>query len=66
MHPFSIGTYHDYVDYDVVSMQACFLLLGHPWEFYTIVVHHGRSNNYTLVHNGKKITIFPLTPNEIV
>jgi hypothetical protein len=27
---FSIGTYHDYVDYDVVLMQACSLLLGHP------------------------------------
>jgi hypothetical protein len=27
---FSIGTYHDYVDCDVVPMQACSLLLGHP------------------------------------
>jgi hypothetical protein len=30
---FSIGTYHDYADCDVVPMQACSLLLGHPWEF---------------------------------
>jgi hypothetical protein len=30
---FSIGTYHDYADGDVVPMQACSLLLGRPWEF---------------------------------
>jgi hypothetical protein len=47
-------------------MQACSLLLGHPWEFDTDAIHHGRSNKYTLVHNGKKITLLPLTPNEIV
>jgi hypothetical protein len=63
---FSIGTYHDYVDCDVVPMQACSLLLGHPWEFDTDAIHYGRSNKYTLVHNGKKITLLPLTPNEIV
>jgi hypothetical protein len=63
---FSIGTYHDYVDYDVVPMQACSHLLGHPWEFDTNAIHHDRSNKYTLVHNGKKITLLPLTPNEIV
>jgi hypothetical protein len=63
---FSIGTYHDYADYDVVPMQACSLLLGRPWEFDTDAIHHGRSNKYTLVHNGKKITLLPLTPNEIV
>jgi hypothetical protein len=47
-------------------MQACSLLLGHPWEFDTDAIHHGRSNKYTLVHNGKKITLLPLTPNEII
>jgi hypothetical protein len=63
---FSIGTYHDYTDCDVVPMQTCSLLLGHPWEFDTYAIHHGRSNKYTLVHNRKKITLLPLTPNEIV
>jgi hypothetical protein len=47
-------------------MQACSLLLGHPWEFDTNAIHYGRSNKYTLVHKGKKITLLPLTPNEIV
>jgi hypothetical protein len=63
---FSNGTYHDYVDCDVVPMQAYSLLLGHPWEFNTDAIHYSRSNKYTLVHNGKKITLLPLTPNEIV
>jgi hypothetical protein len=33
---FSIGTYHDYADYDVVPMQT-----------HTDAIHHGRSNKYT-------------------
>jgi hypothetical protein len=40
--------------------------LGCPWEFDTDVVHHGRSNKYTLMHNRKKITLLPLMPNKIV
>ena len=30
---FSLGPYSDFADCDVVPMQACSLLLGHPWEF---------------------------------
>jgi hypothetical protein len=63
---FFIGTYHDYADYDVVPIQACSLLLGCPWKFDTDVVHHGRTNKYTLVYKGKKIILLPLTPNEII
>jgi hypothetical protein len=63
---FSIDTYHDSADCDVVLMQACSLLLGHPWEFNTDTVHHGIANKYTLMHKGKKITLLLLTPNEIV
>ena len=62
---FSIGSYHD-VDFDVVPMQACSLLLGRPWEFDTDAIHHGRSNKYSLMHKGKKIILLPLTPAEIV
>jgi hypothetical protein len=50
----------------ILVSKACSLLLGHPWEFDTVVVHHGRSNKYTLVDKGKKITLLPLMPNEIV
>jgi hypothetical protein len=32
----------------------------------THAIHYGRSNKYTIVHNRKKMTLLPLTPNEIV
>jgi hypothetical protein len=63
---FSFSTYHDYADCDIVPMQACSLLLGRPWEFDTDAIQYGRSDKYTLVHNRKKITLLPLTPNEIM
>jgi hypothetical protein len=63
---FSIGAYADYVDCDVLPMQACSLLLGRPWEHDNDATHHGRSNNYTFMHKGKKITLVSLTPAEIV
>jgi hypothetical protein len=47
-------------------MQTCSLLLDRPWEFDTNVVHHDRTNKYTLVHKGKKITLLPLMLNKIV
>jgi hypothetical protein len=47
-------------------MQACSLLLGHPCVFDTDAIHYSRSNKYTLMHNRNKITLLPLTPNEIV
>ena len=63
---FSIRSYHDFADFDVVPMDACSLLLGRPWEFDTDAIHHGRSNKYTLMHKGKKIVLLPMTPTEIV
>ena len=43
---FSIGSYHDYADFDVVPMQSSSSLLGRPWEFDNDVAHHGRTNTY--------------------
>ena len=34
---------------DVVPMQACSVLLGRPWQLDKQCVHHGRTNQYTLV-----------------
>ena len=31
-----------------------------------MMLHHGRSNKYTFVHKGKKITLIPLIPAQIV
>jgi hypothetical protein len=63
---FSIWSYHDFADFDMVPMDACSLLLGRPWEFDTNAIHHGRSNKYTLMHKGKKIVLLPTTPTELV
>src|SRR3954464_5039047 len=63
---FSIAAYADYVDCDVVPMQACSLLLGRPWQFDRNVVHHGRTNHFTLVHQDKNIALLPMSPEQIV
>jgi len=47
-------------------MQACSILLGHPWEFDFDALHHGRTNTYTFMHKDKKITLLCLSPTEIV
>ncbi|XP_022683199.1 uncharacterized protein LOC111257603, partial [Setaria italica] len=31
--PFSMGAYSDFVDCDVIPMEACSLLLGRPWQY---------------------------------
>jgi hypothetical protein len=38
--------------------------LGHSWEHDNDALHHGRSNKYTFMHKGMKITLLPLTPAE--
>jgi hypothetical protein len=62
---FSIGSYNDLVECDVVPMEACHILLGRPWQFDTDCLHHGKSNQYSLVHNDKKILLLPMSPDAI-
>jgi hypothetical protein len=52
--PFSIGAYSNYVDCDVVPVEACPLLLGKPWQYDIDSLHHGRSNHYSLMFKGQK------------
>jgi hypothetical protein len=63
---FSIGSYHDAVECDVVAMQACHVLLGRPWQFDMDCVHYGRSNQFSLLHHDKKIVLLPMSPEAIV
>jgi hypothetical protein len=57
---FSIGRkYFDNAWCDVVSMDACHLLLGRPWQYDRSVVHDGRRNTYTLSIKGKKVVLAP-------
>jgi hypothetical protein len=47
-------------------MEACHILLGRPWQFDTDCLHHGRSNQYSLMHNDKKILLLPMFAEAIV
>jgi hypothetical protein len=54
---FSIGSYHDSIDCDVVPMQACSMLLDRPWQYDIDSLHHSRTNQYSFVHIGKKLVL---------
>nr|XP_048331651.1 uncharacterized protein LOC125422974 [Ziziphus jujuba var. spinosa] len=57
---FSIGNnYVDTIDYDVIKMNACHLLLGRPWLFDRDVQHNGRKNTYSFIWHNKKIVLLP-------
>ena len=64
--PFSIGWYNDHVECDVVPMQACQLLLGRPWLFDHDVQIFGRTNKLSFMYKGERISLLPLTPEEIL
>jgi hypothetical protein len=63
---FTICTFLDFVDCDVVPMQACSLLLGRPWQFHRESVHNGKTNQYYLMHDGKKIGLKPMSLVQIL
>ena len=47
-------------------MQACQLLLGRPWLYDHNVQICGRSNKIVLMYKGERITLLPLSPEEIL
>jgi hypothetical protein len=63
--PFSIRKYVDEVLCDVVPMQASHILLGRPWQYDRKSIHDGVKNRYTIVKDGKTITLVPLTPKQV-
>ena len=63
--PFSIGKYVDEVLCDVVPMQTSHILLRRPWQYDRKAVHDGVRNRYTIVKDGKTITLVPLTPKQV-
>jgi hypothetical protein len=62
---FSISNYIDTVDYDVVAMSACHLLLGRPWHYDLNATHSGRSNHYSFVHKGVSHVLKPMKESVI-
>src|SRR3954469_12498997 len=63
---FEIGPYEDSIDFDVVPMTVCHLLLGRPWLYDRHVQHNGRANTYHLEFKGKKVNLHPMSPQQIV
>jgi hypothetical protein len=63
---FEIRPYKDSIDFDVVPMMVCHLLLGRPWLYDRHVQHNGRANTYHLEFKGKKINLLPMSPQQIV
>ncbi|XP_065874727.1 uncharacterized protein [Euphorbia lathyris] len=60
-----IGQYQDDLLCDVVPMQAGHILLGRLWQFDKNAMHLGRKNQYSFMHDGRKIILAPLTPEEV-
>jgi len=60
--PFSIGKYVDEILYDVVPMQASHILLRRPWQYDRKAIHDDVWNRYTIIKDGKTITLVPFAP----
>ena len=63
--PFSIGTYKDEVNCDIVPMEAGHILLGRPWQFDRKIIYNGLTNEITLTHLGTKFVLHPQTPSQV-
>ena len=47
-------------------MNATHLLLGRPWQFDKKALHDGFLNTYAFIHGGKRVTLLPMSPREIL
>lgn len=63
--PITIGRYTDEILCDVLPMDAGHILLGRPWQYDHKVMHDGFTNRHSFEHQGKKITLVPLSPHEV-
>ena len=59
-HLFSIGkVYLKEINCDVIEMDTCHLLLGHPWQFHGDILYKGKANNYFFVWHGREVILMP-------
>ena len=57
---FSISkNYKDEIWCDVVSLEVCHILLGHPWQYDRKTQHDGEKNTYTFKKDKFKIALYP-------
>lgn len=64
--PLAIGRYQDEVLCDVLPIDAGHILLGQPWQFDKRAVYDAYTNKHTFQHQGKKVTLIPMTLQEIL
>jgi len=50
---------------DVVPREATHVLLGRPWQYDRHVLHDGLSNTMSFSFQGCKVTLKPLSPQEV-
>jgi len=62
----SIGNYKEKVLCDIVSMDACHILLGRPWQFDKKTMHNGLTNEITFTHKEKKFILHTLSSSQVV
>jgi len=63
--PISIGKYFEYVLFDTVPMKVGHIMLGMPWQYDNKILHDGYTNKITFNHKGSRITLIPLSPQQM-
>jgi hypothetical protein len=63
---FSIHDYIATVEFDVVPMTVCHLLLGRPWQFDRHTIHYGYENTYAFEWQGKGVKLLSMAPTQII
>ena len=62
----TIGSYKDVITCDVSQMECTHILLGRPWLFDKKVIYDGYLNTYAFNHLGRRFTLLPLSPHEVL
>lgn len=57
---FHIGTYHDSMLCDIISIDSCHMLLGLHCQYDRKIVHDGMKNTFLFKKYGKKIITLPM------
>jgi len=64
---FSIGTsYQDELWFDIIPTDTCHIMFGRPWLFDRKVIHDGYLNTYSFSKEGKKVTLVPTPPSQLL
>jgi len=62
---YTIGNFKDEFLCDMLPIDACYLLLGRPWQFYKGAIYNGTTNTYTFKVKDRNYTLTPLPLNQI-